>query len=52
MKLVTQLDDLSHFSGTSALIIFPTSREQRNMVQLCTRIGDACDHVDDTYKTN
>ena len=37
-QLVTQLDELSPHTGTSAFIIyiFPTSREQRNIVQLCT----------------
>ena len=40
------------YTGTSALIIFPTSREQRNIVHKCTKIGDACDYVDETYKTN
>ena len=38
LQLATQLDDLSPLYYDPVLIImFPTSRELRNIVQLCTR---------------
>ena len=47
-----RVSSLSFLPGTSALIIFPTLREHRNIVRLCTSDGDGVgdgDGDEDSY---